>query len=63
VTDRPVAETVKAVQLKTRSITHVLVRNGTGHKIFEMDVHGVCIAVVTALDAEINVELNGLVLR
>ena len=55
-TDRPVTETVKAVQLKTRSMTHVLIRNLAGHKLFEMDVHGVCIAVVTVLDAEIKIE-------
>jgi hypothetical protein len=56
VTDRPVTETVKAMQLKTKAMAHVLIRNGAGHKLFEMDVHGVCIAVTTALDAEIKIE-------
>jgi hypothetical protein len=60
VTDKP--EAVKAVQLKTTSMAHVLIRNGAGHKLFEMDIHGVCIAVVAVLDAEIKVELDGLVL-
>ena len=63
-------ERVQAVQLKTTSMTRVLIRNGAGHKLFEMDVPGLCIAVVAALDAAITVEPqcvaltgDGLVLR
>jgi len=37
-------------------MTHVIIRNGDGHKLFEMDVHGVCIAVTTPLDGEIKVD-------
>jgi hypothetical protein len=49
-------ETVKVVAVKTRAIAHVLIRNGEGHKLFEMGVHGVCIALTTELDAEISVD-------
>ncbi len=44
------------MQIKTKSMTHVIIRNGDGHKLFEMDVHGVCIAVTTPLDGEIKVD-------
>jgi len=44
------------MQIKTKSMTHVIIRNGDGHKLFEMDVHGVCIAFTAPLDAEIIVD-------
>jgi len=49
-------EPVRAMQLKTSSTAHVLIRNGDGQKLFEMDIHGVCIAVTTPLAAEIIVD-------
>jgi len=51
-----VNEAVKVVQLKTRSTAHVVLRNGAGHKLFDMDIHGVCVTVTTSLDAEIKVD-------
>ena len=53
-------ETVKVVAVKTRAMARVLIRNGEGKKLFEMDVHGVCVAVTTKPDAEIRVDQCGL---
>jgi len=49
-------ERVRAIQLKTSSTAHVLIRNDAGQKLFEVDIQGVCIAVTTPLDAEIIVD-------
>ena len=49
-------QTVRVVQLKTGSMAHLVIRNEAGHKLFDMDIHGVCITVTTALDAEIRVD-------
>ena len=56
-TDREIK--VKAVQLKTPSMAHVLIRNGAGEKLFELDVQGVCIGVTVPLDAEIKIDPDG----
>jgi hypothetical protein len=49
------AENVKVVYLSTQSVTRVLVRNGTGHKLFEMDIHGVTITITVPLDEAIKI--------
>jgi hypothetical protein len=51
-----VNEAVKVVELKTRSMAHVVLRDVAGHKLFDVDIHGVCITVTTSLDAEIRVD-------
>lgn len=48
-------KTVKAAQLKTESKARVVIRDGAGHKLFEIDIHGVSIAVTTPLGTEIAV--------
>ena len=49
------ADTVKVAQIKTKAMTHVVVRNLEGHKLFDMDIRGVAISVTTPSDAEISI--------
>jgi hypothetical protein len=48
----------KVVQLKTQATAHVVIRNGAGKKLFDIDLSGVSVAVTVPSDAEIQVEPN-----
>ena len=47
---------MKVVQLKTKASAHVVIRNGAGRKLFDMDIPGVTVTITVPLDAEIKVE-------
>src|SRR5882762_1078453 len=46
----------KALRVKTEAATHIVVRNGTGKKLCDIDVIGVSITVTVPPDAEIDLE-------
>lgn len=46
----------KVQRLKTKAVAHIVIRNGAGKKLFEMDLPGVCITVTVPLTAAIEVE-------
>ena len=50
------SEVVKAVQVKTEAAAHIVIRNGAGKKLFDIDLSGVSITVTVPSDAEIRVE-------
>ncbi len=53
----PTANTFRVVQIKTTAReTHVVVRNASGRKLFDMWVPGVSIAVAVPADATIQIE-------
>ena len=49
-------KTSKVQRLKTKTAAHIVIRNGAGKKLFEMDLPGVCITVTVPLTAAIEVE-------
>jgi len=49
-------KTPKVLRLKTIAVAHIVIRNGAGKKLFEMDLPGVCITVTVPLTAAIEVE-------
>jgi hypothetical protein len=46
----------KVVQLKTKTSAHVVIRNETGKKLFDLYVAGISITVAVPMDAEIKIE-------
>ena len=49
-------KTSRVLWLKTKAAAHIVIRNGAGKKLFEMDLPGVCITVTVPLTAAIEVE-------
>ncbi len=49
-------KTAKVLRVKTETAAHIVIRNGTGKKLFEMDLPGVCITVMVPLTAAIELE-------
>jgi hypothetical protein len=49
-------KTVKVVQLKTSAMAHLVIRNGAGKKLFDLDLPGVSITVTVPSDAEIQIQ-------
>jgi hypothetical protein len=47
---------MRVVQLKTKAAAHVVVRDGAGRKLFEVDLPGVTVVLSVALDAVIDIE-------
>jgi hypothetical protein len=52
-------KTAKVVQVQTKAAAHVVVRDRSGRKLFEVDLTGVRIVVAVASDAVIAVEHAG----
>jgi hypothetical protein len=50
------SDTVKAVRLKTEAMAHLVIRNCTGHKLFDMNIPGVTVTITTPLNATIEIE-------
>lgn len=50
------SETVKAVQVKTEATVDIVIRNGGGRKLFDMNVPGVTVTITAPLNAEIIIE-------
>jgi hypothetical protein len=53
------SNTVRVVQIQTAAsagVTQIVVRNGAGKKLFDMDIPGVTIVIAVPLDAEIKIE-------
>jgi hypothetical protein len=50
------SNTFKVVQIQTKAAAQIVIRNGAGKKLFDMDVHGVTISLAVSADAEIKVE-------
>jgi len=51
-------KTAKALQVKTETAAHIVIRNGTGRKLFDIELPGVSLTVTVPSDAEIRVEPN-----
>ena len=49
-------KTSKVWRLKTKSAAHIVIRNGSGNKLFEIDSPCVCITVTVRSSATIEVE-------
>jgi hypothetical protein len=47
-------KTAKVLQVKTEAVAHIVIRNGAGKKLFDLDLSGVSITVTVPPDAEIN---------
>lgn len=46
-------KTVKVLRIKTKAAAHIVLRNGAGKKLFDIDLPGVSITITVPLDAEI----------
>lgn len=49
-------KTVKVLRVKTGAAARIVVRNGTGKKLFDMDVLGVSITIAVPSDAVIRID-------
>jgi hypothetical protein len=49
-------KTAKVLRVKTEAAAHVVVRDGTGRKLFEVDLLGVTVVLSVSSDAVINIE-------
>jgi hypothetical protein len=49
-------KTAKVLRVKTEVAAHIVVRNGAGKKLFDMDVSGVSITIAVPSNAELKVE-------
>jgi hypothetical protein len=47
---------MKVLRVKTTTDTHIVIRNGAGKKLFDMDVCGFSVVVAVPPDAEIQVD-------
>ena len=46
----------KVLRVKTNAVAQIVIRNGAGKKLFDIDLSGVSITVTVPLDATIKVE-------
>ena len=51
-------KTAKVLRVKTEAAAHIVIRNGAGKKLFDIDLSGVSITVTVPPDGEIRVEPN-----
>jgi hypothetical protein len=51
-------KTTKVLRVKTETAAHIVIRNGAGKKLFDIDLSGVSITVTIPPDGEIRVEPN-----
>lgn len=49
-------KTAKVLQVKTEATAHVVIRDGNGRKLFEIDVPGVTVVLSVSSDAVIHIE-------
>jgi len=49
-------KSAKVLRLKTEAAAHIVVRNGAGKKLFDIDLSGVSITVAVSADANIQVD-------
>lgn len=49
-------KTAKVLRVQTEAAAHIVIRNGTGRKLFEVDLPGVTVVLSVSSDAVINVE-------
>lgn len=47
---------MRVVQVKTKAAAHIVVRDGSGRKLFEVDLTGVTVVVTTTDDEPIHVD-------
>jgi hypothetical protein len=51
-------KTANVLRVRTESAAHIVIRNGAGKKLFDIELAGVSITVTVPSDAEIRVEPN-----
>jgi hypothetical protein len=51
-------KTAKVLRVKTETAAHIVIRNGAGKKLFDIDLSGVSITVAVSADA--NIQVDGL---
>lgn len=51
-------KTAKVLRVITNAVAQIVIRNGAGKKLFDIDLPGVSITVTVPLDVEIRVEPN-----
>jgi hypothetical protein len=49
-------KTAKVLRVKTDAAAHIVVRDGSGRKLFEVDLPGVTVVLSVPSDAVINIE-------
>jgi hypothetical protein len=49
-------KTAKVLWVKTEAAAHVVIRDGTGRKLFEIDLLGVTVVLSVSSDAVINID-------
>jgi hypothetical protein len=49
-------KTAKVLQVKTEAAAYIVIRNGAGRKLFEVDLPGVTVLLSAISDAVINIE-------
>ena len=49
-------KTAKVLQVKTEAAAHIVIRNGAGRKLFEVDLPDVTVVLSVSSDAVINIE-------
>jgi len=49
-------KTAKVLRVKTETAAHIVIRSGTGKKLFDIELSGVSITVTVPPDEEIKVE-------
>jgi hypothetical protein len=49
-------KSAKVLRVKTNAVAQIVIRNGTGKKLFEISLSGVSITVTVPMDAEIQTE-------
>jgi hypothetical protein len=49
-------KTAKVLRVQTEAAAHIVIRNGTGRKLFDMTLPGLTLVVTVSADAEIKVD-------
>jgi hypothetical protein len=49
-------KTAKVLQVKTEAAAYIVIRNGAGRKLFEVDLPGVTVVLSVSSDTAINIE-------
>jgi hypothetical protein len=49
-------KTARVLRVKTEAAAHIVIRNRSGRKLFEIDLPGVTVVLSVASDAVINIE-------
>jgi hypothetical protein len=53
------SDAFKVVHIQTTATTHIVIRNGAGKKLFDMDLSGVSVTVGVPSAADIKIEPSG----